>query len=100
MSFDLKDNYFMKRIITCLAIVVAVAGVVVAKANESKFASQASAVFYTNGSSTTSLLSSNPAPQLTVDEISAQQAQITDVSGNPHDLWQDVNRSKEVYFQP
>lgn len=83
-----------------MAIVVAVSGVVVAKANEKKFASQASAVFYTNGGSTTALLSSNSAAQFTIDEISAQQAQLKDVSGNLHDLWEDASRSEEVYFQP
>ena len=91
----------MKKLVASLAIVVAIAGVVVAKANENKLFTDATAVYIDNNASGDGLtLFSSAPPTFFKTAISGTQASIVDKDGNPHNLWQNSNETTAVFFQP
>jgi hypothetical protein len=82
----------MKKIITLAAIVVAVAGVFVAKANENKLFADATAVYIDNNASGNGLtLFASAPPSFFKTAITGTQATIVDKDGNSHNLWQNAN---------
>lgn len=91
-----------KLISTAFAIMLALTGVFIAKANESKLRSYASAVYYDNGGSNAVALITAFVP--TQFEVglggSPVQAVIRDKNGNNHLLYQDMNKTTPVYFVP
>jgi uncharacterized protein YdeI (BOF family) len=98
MSFDLKDKVFMKKvkvILTSLTLVLAIAGVVVAKANEKKRTTYSVAYFQTSGGSWSSV---TLASTYFDDQSITTQAALVDNSGINRNLFATQATSIPVKF--
>jgi hypothetical protein len=91
-----------KILLTALVFSIAIIGVLVAKANESKLRMTASAVYYDNGGFTAVALITSTVPTQfqVVLGGSPVQALIRDRNGNNHLLYQEANKVTPVYFVP
>ena len=91
-----------KILLTAMVILLATAGVFVAKANESKLRMTASAVYYDNGGflAVALITSTVPTQFQVVFGGSPVQRQIRDRNGNNHLLYQEANKVTPVYFVP
>lgn len=89
----------MKKVIATFAVLVALTGVIVVKANEAKFKATASAVYYDVSGTATALLTTGIPSQFQTG-AGGTQAQIRDKFNANHLLYEDVNEITAIQFVP